>query len=106
MGGGVGSGLLATNSSFMQLSGPSLTNHTITASVMDYRINKSWKVTGVYDTLGDLEKRMFIRELKHLKHLAKLDWVILGDFNLIYKCDRTTSKMRDLSPKIISGDSR
>jgi hypothetical protein len=32
--------------------------------------------------------------------------VINNDKNIPLTCDRTTSKMRDLSPKIISGDSR
>jgi hypothetical protein len=41
--------------------------------------------TGVYGPQGDLEKAMFIRELRGLKQGALDKWLILGDFNLIYK---------------------
>jgi hypothetical protein len=30
-------------------------------------------------------KKMFIRELRNLKNQTKPQWLILGDFNLIYK---------------------
>jgi hypothetical protein len=42
-------------------------------------------ITGVYGPQGDLEKAMFIRELKGIKQIALEQWLILGDFNLIYK---------------------
>jgi hypothetical protein len=34
---------------------------------------------------GTLDKKMFIRELKNLKPSALPAWLILDDFNLIYK---------------------
>jgi hypothetical protein len=40
-------------------------------------------VTGVYGSQGTLEKKMFIRELRHLKQLARPEWMMFGDFNLI-----------------------
>jgi hypothetical protein len=42
-------------------------------------------VTGVYGTQGDLEKKMFIRELRGLKPVVGDNWLILGDYNLIYR---------------------
>jgi exonuclease III len=42
-------------------------------------------LTGVYGPQGDLDKRMFLRELKRIKNLVQTPWLLLGDFNLIYK---------------------
>jgi exonuclease III len=59
--------ILAVNSSLLQLPDPVLFGHSISAKVFDLRFNRSWVVTGVYGPQGDLEKKMFIRELKQLK---------------------------------------
>jgi hypothetical protein len=40
-------------------------------------------IIGVYGPQGELEKRMFIRELKGLKQIVLDRWLLLGDFNLI-----------------------
>jgi hypothetical protein len=63
----------------------SITNHTISAQMFDERHNFSWTFTGVYGPQGELEKKMFIRELKNLKQTTLPSWLIFGDFNLIYK---------------------
>jgi hypothetical protein len=54
-----------------KLSSPSVTNHTISTIVYDLKCNNPWMVTGVYGAQGNLEKEMFIRELRHLKQGAK-----------------------------------
>jgi exonuclease III len=77
--------LLASKDSDLLLQQPALTTNTISATVLDLRANGSWTVTGVYGPQGDLEKRMFIRELRGIKQEAREQWLILGDFNLIYK---------------------
>jgi hypothetical protein len=77
--------ILAARESVMQLSNPATTNNTISASVLDCRSNRSWNITGVYGPQGDLNKKMFIRELRHLKSSMGSNWLVLGDFNLIYK---------------------
>jgi exonuclease III len=59
--------ILVVNSSVLQLSSPSTTSHTISASVLDLRRSKSWMVIGVYGPQSDLDKKMFIRELRLLK---------------------------------------
>jgi hypothetical protein len=38
-----------------------------------------------YGPQGELEKKMLIMELKGLKQSSMDRWVIMGDFNLIYK---------------------
>jgi exonuclease III len=79
--------LLASKDSDLLLQQPALTTNTISATVLDLRANGSWTVTGVYGPQGDLEKRMFIRELRGIKQEAREQWLILGDFNLIYKSE-------------------
>jgi hypothetical protein len=44
-----------------------------------------WMITGVYGPQGDLEKKMFIRELKGIKSSAMPRWLMIGDFNLIFR---------------------
>lgn len=62
-----------------------LTTNTISALVTDNRHNTQWTLTGVYGPQKDLDKKMFIRELKNLKSIAQDAWLVAGDFNLIYK---------------------
>jgi exonuclease III len=42
-------------------------------------------ITCVYGPQGELEKKMFIKELGHLRDSALPSWLIIGDFNIIYK---------------------
>jgi hypothetical protein len=77
--------LLAANSAIMQLSNPYLTTHTLSIIVKDSRGNRAWMIIDVYGPQGELEKRMFIREFEQLKQSNRSEWLILGDFNLIYK---------------------
>jgi hypothetical protein len=65
--GSSGGVIIAANFVVMSLSIPCLTNHSITASVHDLRTNIAWIFTGVYGPQGVLEKKMFLRELKHIK---------------------------------------
>jgi hypothetical protein len=57
----------------------------IIATVYDCKSNSSWTLTRVYGPQEDLVKKMFLRHLKRIKQIAKLQWLIIGDFNLIYK---------------------
>jgi exonuclease III len=77
--------LIAAKDSTLQLHNPSFSNHSASVVVSDLRSNVQWTFTGVYGPQGDLEKKMFLKKLKHLKHMALPLWLIMGDFNLIYK---------------------
>jgi hypothetical protein len=76
--------ILATTDSRFQLLNHALSSHTITVKVNDNLLNTHWMITGVYGPQGELEK-MFLRELKTLKQSTLDRWLIIGDFNLIYK---------------------
>lgn len=77
--------ILATKDSSLLIQDSQTTANTITATIIDARTNQQWSVTGVYGPQGDLEKKMFIRELRQLKNTVKPQWLLMGDFNLIYK---------------------
>jgi hypothetical protein len=76
--------LLAANDSIFQLHHLHSTANTISASVLDVRRNLTWHITGVYGPQGELEKRMFLREIKGVRDMVSPLWLLLGDFNLIY----------------------
>jgi exonuclease III len=69
--------LIAANHAVAKLSNPSITNHNVSAIVHDLRCSNPWMVTGVYGPQGNLEKKMFIRELKHLKQGPWPEWLML-----------------------------
>jgi hypothetical protein len=77
--------LLAARGPSISLQNPFMTNHTISAIVYDARCNQSWTISRVYGPQGDLEKKLFIRELRHLKSSVMSSWLMLGYFNLIYR---------------------
>jgi hypothetical protein len=76
---------VAARSSIMQISNPICSNHSISVFVLGCKRNLTWILTGVYGPQEELEKKLFIRELRHLKVSAPSLWLLLGDFNLIYK---------------------
>lgn len=48
-----------------------------------------WILTSVYGPRDDSEKQAFIEEIKHIHSLIYKPWLILEDFNLIYRaCDK------------------
>jgi exonuclease III len=83
---GTGGGILvASRSSMFHLYQPKLTQNTITPIVHDVTTDKTWTLIGVYGPQGSLEKSMFLRELRWFRHQAKPQWLIMGDFNMIYQ---------------------
>jgi hypothetical protein len=90
----VGGILLAARWSYLQLQNPVTTDHSISTTTFDSRNNALWMLTGVYEAQGELDKKMFIREIKHLKQVALLKWLLLGDFNLIcQESDKNNSRI-------------
>jgi hypothetical protein len=61
----------------------------------------SWRPTGVYDPQGDLEKNMFLRELKRIKPVSQDRWLIIGDFNMVYQAqDKNNTRLnQSLMPR-------
>jgi endonuclease/exonuclease/phosphatase (EEP) superfamily protein YafD len=76
--------LLAANEHFFTLQNFHTTDHTVSADVVMRADNVTWTVTGVYE---NDEKELFLDELKNLKARGKDEWLVMGDFNLIYKAE-------------------
>jgi exonuclease III len=77
--------LIAAKLSLLTIQNPVLTNHNVSVKVVDSRFNDEWMITGVYGPQVTLDKKMLIRELKRLKQAVLDKWLLLEDFNLIYK---------------------
>jgi hypothetical protein len=88
--------LLIAHASFGRLHDLYLIENVVIASVLDGRINTQWTITGVYGPKGSLEKLEFLRELKHIKALAKPQWLILGDFNMITRAQDKSNGRTDI----------
>jgi exonuclease III len=47
--------------------------------------NEKWTLTVVYGPQGNIDKILFMDELRALKQAAHERWLLLGDVNLIYR---------------------
>lgn len=77
--------LLAANENLFTLQNFHSTTYTISADVVMHADNTTWTITGVYGPQENRDKESFMEEIKSLKTRGKDEWLILGDFNLIYK---------------------
>lgn len=77
--------LLALKGDNVRVQSVSRTTNTISAMIFDNRSHEEWMITGVYGPQSCTDKKLFIVELRVLKQTAKPAWLILGDFNLIYR---------------------
>lgn len=79
--------LLAANEHYFQLQNFHGTTYTVSADVIMRADNTTWTITGVYGPQDNHDKEEFLEEIKQLKARSKSEWMILGDFNLIYKAE-------------------
>jgi len=77
--------LLLWDDLHVDLSDVSTTRHTISATVRLKECGTEFIITTVYGLSKDLFKPAFLNELKELKPEAQRRWLVLGDFNLIYR---------------------
>ena len=77
--------ILAASSDFFSLTPAGATTNTISATITDREDGSTWGITGVYGPQGDADKYAFIEELHGLTTSRPARWLILGDFNLIYR---------------------
>jgi hypothetical protein len=56
---------------------------------------ESWWLTSVYGPSRDADKPNFLAELHDLRSLRSGPWLIIGDFNLIYRTkDKNNSNLK------------
>jgi exonuclease III len=77
--------LIAASARFFRLHSLHTTANTISATVTMMADNTEWSITGVYGPQADNEKILFMQEITDLKQHMLPAWLLLGDFNLIYR---------------------
>lgn len=77
--------LLAADENFFLLNEENLGHFSLIGKITMKEENCSWKITVVYGPQDDPEKICFLNELVNLSQGLNEPWLIIGDFNLIYK---------------------
>jgi len=92
--GAAGGILLAASERFFRLTPAQVTTHSVSAKITMLEENVSWCITGVYGPQTDTEKIAFMQEILDLKQHMMDQWLVLGDFNLIYRVeDKNNSRI-------------
>jgi hypothetical protein len=73
--------LLAWKSTLVSISNPHYLNNAITMCIGG-AVNNGWWFTGVYGPQADVEKCLFLQELKDISDLHPGPWAMMGDFNI------------------------
>lgn len=79
--------LIAVSDRFFKLQNPRVTANTISATITMLAENIDWSITGVYGPQADNEKILFMQEIADPKQQMLPAWLLLGDFNLIYRAE-------------------
>jgi hypothetical protein len=79
--------LIAVSDRFFKLQNPRVTANTISATITMLAENIDWSITGVYGPQADNEKILFMKEIADPKQQMLPAWLLLGDFNLIYRAE-------------------
>lgn len=86
--------LITANENHFSLHNLHLTEYTMSTTITMKADNISWMLTGVYGPQQDQDKLLFLKEIKGLKDLTLAEWLVVGDFNLIYKVeDKSNSRL-------------
>ncbi|KAG2563716.1 hypothetical protein PVAP13_8KG317614, partial [Panicum virgatum] len=79
--------LIAVDENFFNLHNSHTTEYNVSADITMRVGNISWTLTGVYGPQEDRDKLSFLDEIKGLRQIVQVEWLIVGDFNLIYKAE-------------------
>jgi len=85
--GAAGGILMAMSDQFFSMSPLQTTNHSVSAEITMLEENVTWCLTGVYGPQNDQEKIAFLQEITDLRQHIRTAWLIIGDFNLIYRAE-------------------
>lgn len=68
--------------------------HSVSGTVRCKAYGATWSIIGVYGPQLEEEKIMFIEEMKSIRQLMLPRWMLLGDFNMIYRAnDKSNSTL-------------
>lgn len=79
--------LLATSDRYFHMQPLPPTDHSTSIKITMLEENVSWCLTGVYGPQEDQDKINFLQEISNLKQQMGAAWLIIGDFNLIYRAE-------------------
>jgi exonuclease III len=83
--------LLACSNEHYSIMQVDVRRSSVTVQIKQRKDNAEWSLTGVYGPQSDNDKIEFLQELRQLKQAVQTQWLLLGDFNLIYRaCDKAT----------------
>lgn len=86
--------LLAFSQDHYELQNADVRVFSVTAMVRRKTDNSVWTITGVYGPQSDSDKLLFLDEIRSVRQHVMASWVILGDFNLIYRaCDKNNARV-------------
>lgn len=77
--------LVAASERHFKLVASAATKNTLTIRIQMLNESDEWDLTAVYGPQRKQSKLRFIEELKRLNNYAAGPWLIVGDFNLIYR---------------------
>jgi exonuclease III len=77
--------LLACSQDHYAIISSTIRTYSVTVVIQRRIDNECWTVTVVYGPQGDTEKLNFLQEIKQTKPTSHNEWMILGDFNLVFK---------------------
>ena len=91
--------LLLWNDRVLDLQRIDIGRYSITSTVTVRDTATSFVLTGVYGTSRRVEKENFLRHLRQIKPPSDAKWLLLGDFNLIYRA--TDKNNRNLNLRLM-----
>lgn len=77
--------LLLWNDTMLQLTEQTIGRYSISATVTLRSTTTSFKLTAVYGPSRSVDKPSFLHHLRRLKPDDDAKWLVMGDFNLIYR---------------------
>jgi hypothetical protein len=92
--GTLGGIILACSQDIYSLNHVDVRKYLVTATIQRRMDNSTWSLMAVYGPHGDTKKREFLQELRAVKTTTNNKWLVLGDFNLIYRaCDKSNGRV-------------
>jgi exonuclease III len=77
--------LIAASDDHFCLLTTSRTRYTLSVKLRNLTDATEWAVTGFYGPQQEADKIVFLDELNAMQHGVQGEWLVAGDFNLIYK---------------------
>jgi exonuclease III len=86
--------LIAASDDHFMLQSSSRTRNTLSVRIQMLDDATEWTLTGVYVPQLEVDKTTFLDELNAMQHGIQGEWLVCGDFNLIYKAeDKNNSRL-------------